>query len=83
MSDKPENVDLDHYDDLNVFTEYSNDMQDFYENTEEHNLGKRRRVLRKFFQRKAFVDMIADIINNKKLNLLVIKLFIGGRKLTI
>ena len=30
-----------------------------------------------------FDDMIADIINNKKLNLIVTGLFIRGRKLTI
>ena len=40
-------------------------MQDVYKNIEEYNLGKKRKVL-------IFVDdMIADMINNQKLNPLV------------
>ena len=42
--------------------EYSNDMQDFYKNIEDYNPGKKRKKL------IAFDDMIADMINNKKLN---------------
>ena len=30
-----------------------------------------------------FDDMIADMLNNKKLNLIVIELFVRGRKLNI
>ena len=41
------------------------------------NLGKKRKIL------IAFDDMIADIINNKKLNSVVTELFIRGRKLNI
>ena len=44
-----------HYDDSTAFVEYSNHMQDFYNNIEEYNL-----VL--IF----FDDMIADMINTKK-----------------
>ena len=36
-------------------------MQDVYKNIEEHNLGKKRKILR------VFDDMIADMINNKKM----------------
>ena len=50
-------------------------MQDFYKNTEEYNLGKKRKVL------VVFDDMIADMINNKKHNPVVTELFIRGRKL--
>ena len=57
--------------------EYSNDMQDVYKNIEEYNQGKISKVL------KVFDDMIADMINNKKLNPIVIELFIRGRKLKI
>ena len=52
-------------------------MQDVYKNTEDYNPGKKRKVL--IF----FDDMIADMINNKKLNPIVTELFITGRKLNI
>ena len=52
-------------------------MQDVYKNIEEYNLGKRCKVL------IVFGDMIADTINNKKLNPIVTELFMGGRKLNI
>ena len=56
--------------------EYSNDMQDVYKNIDKHNVNKERKVL------TVFDDMIADIINNKKLNSIVIELFLRGRKLS-
>ena len=68
---------MKHYDDPKAFVEYSNDMQDFYENIEEYNLGKKRKIL------IVFDDMIADIINDKKLNPVVTEFFIRGRKLNI
>ena len=52
-------------------------MQDVYKNVEEYNPGKKRKVL------LVFDDMIADMINNKKLNPIVTELFIRGRKLNI
>ena len=57
--------------------EYSNDMQDVYKNIEDYNLIKKRKVL------IMFDDMIADMINNNKLNPIVTELFIRGRKLNI
>ena len=57
--------------------EYSNDMEDVYKNIEDYNPRKNRKVL------IAFHDMIADMINNKKLNSIVTELFIRGRKLNI
>ena len=57
--------------------EYSNDMQDVYKNIEDYNPIKNRKVL------IVFDDMIADMINNKKLNPVVTELFIRGRKLNI
>ena len=68
---------LDHFNDPKGFVEYSNDMEDVYKNIEEYNLGKKRKVL------IVFDDMIADMINNKKLNPVVTELFIRGRKLNI
>ena len=50
-------------------------MQDVFRNIEECNLGKWRKVI------IVFDDMIADIINNKKLNPIATELFTRGRKL--
>ena len=57
--------------------EYSNDMKDVYKNIQDYNPGKKRKIL------IVFDDMIADRINNKKLNPVVTELFIRGRKLNI
>ena len=58
--------------------EYSNDMQDVYKNIEDYNPIKKRKVL------IVFDDMIiADMINNNKLNPIVTELVIRGRKLNI
>ena len=57
--------------------EYSNDMQDVHKNTEDYNPLTKRKVL------IVFDDMIADMINNNKLNPIVTELFIRGRKLNI
>ena len=74
---KREKVGLNHYDDLKAFIEYSNDMQDVYKNIDEYNPDKENKIL------IVFDDMIADMINNKKLNSIVTELFIRGRKLNI
>ena len=50
--------------------EYSNDMLDVHENIEDYNPDKKRKVL------ISFDDMIADMINNEKVNLIVAELFI-------
>ena len=52
-------------------------MQDDYKNIDEYNVVQERKIL------IVFDDMIADMINNKKLNSIVTELFIRGRKLTI
>ena len=77
LINKREKVGLDHYDDPKAFMEYSNDMQDVYKNIEDYNPGKNCKVS------IVFDDMIADMINNKKLNPIVTGLFIRGRKLDI
>ena len=77
LINKREKVGLDHFNDPKAFIEYSNDMQDAYKDIEDYNPGKNRKVL------IVFDDMIADMINNKKLNLIVMELFIRGRKLNI
>ena len=57
--------------------EYSNDMQDVYKNIEDYNQEKKRKILIVSY------DMIADMINNKRLNPVVTELFIRARKLNI
>ena len=52
-------------------------MQDVYKNIDEYNIDKEHEIL------IVFDDMIADMINNKKLNSIVTELFIRGRKLNI
>ena len=70
-------VGLNHYDDPTAFMEFSNDIQDLYKNIEDYNPRKNLKVL------IAFDGMIADMINNKKLNPIVTELFIRGRKRNI
>ena len=55
--------------------EYSNDMSDVYKNIEDYNPDNKRKLL------IVIDDMIADMINNKKLNPTVTELFIIGSKL--
>ena len=66
---------LKHYDDPNAFIDYSNGMHNVHKNIRTYNPGKPNKVL------IVFDDMIADMISNKKLNLIVTELFIRGRKL--
>ena len=68
-----ESIGLKHCNDPKAFIEYSNDMCDVYENTDDYNLDKENKIL------IVFDDMIVDMINNKKLNSIVIR----GRKLDI
>ena len=74
---KREKVGLNHFDDHKAFIEYSNDMPDVYKNIEDYNTGKKRKIL------IVFDDMIANMINNNKLNPVVTELFIRGRKLNV
>ena len=77
LINKRESTGLKHFNDPKAFIEYSNDMHNVYENIDEYNTDKERKTL------IAFDDMIADMINNKKLNSIVTELFIRGRKLNI
>ena len=74
---KRESTRLKHFNDPKAFIRYSDDMQDVYKNIDRYNADKKRKIL------IVFDDMIADMINNKKLNSIVTELFIRGRKLNI
>ena len=77
LINKRESVGLKHFNDPKAFIEYSNDMHDVYKNTDHYNPDKENTIL------IVFDDMIADMINNKKLNSIITELFIRGRKLNI
>ena len=77
LINKRESTGLKHSDDPKAFIGYLNEMQDVYKNIEECNIDKEREIL------IVFDDMIADMINSKKLNSIVTKLFIRDRKLKI
>ena len=77
LTNKRESAGLKHFENPKAFIEDSNDMQDVYKNIQEFNTCKKRKIL------IVFDDMIADMINNKKLNPVVTELFIRGRKLNI
>ena len=68
---------MKHFNDPKAFIEYSNDMDDVYKNSDNYNLDKENKIL------IVFDDMIADMINNKKLNSILTELFIRCRKLNI
>ena len=77
LINKRKSTGLKHFNDPKAFIEHSNDIQDVYKNIEQYNIGKKRKIL------IAFDDMIADVINNEKLNPVVPGLLIRGRKLNI
>ena len=72
-----EKVGIDHHNDPRAYIAYSNDMHDVYKNINYYNPKKENKIS------IVFDDMIANMINNKKLNLIVTELFIRGRKLNI
>ena len=74
---KRESTWFKHLNDSKAFIEYSNDMVYIYKNVEDYNPNKKRKIL------ISFDDMIAKILNNKKLSPIVTELFIRGRKLSI
>ena len=77
LTKKRENIGLKHFNDPKAFIEYSNDMHDVHKNIDHYNPDKENKI------RVVFVDMIADMINNKKLSSIVTELFIRGTKSNI
>ena len=76
LINKRESTGLKYFNDPKAFIEYSNDMQDVYKNIDEYNGDKNCKIWIVF-------DMIAYMINNKKLNSVITELVIRGRKLNI
>ena len=77
LINKRECVGINHLNDPKAFIEYSNDMRDVLKNINNYNLDKENKVM------IVFDDMIADMINNKKLNSIVTELFIRCKMLNI
>ena len=61
LINKRESVGTNHFNDPKVFIEYSNDMYDVYKNINDDNPDKENKIL------IVFDDMIAYMINNKKI----------------
>ena len=59
------------------FIDYSQTLDDVYENLEDYNSTKKMRVL------IANDDMIADMESNKKLSPIITKSFLRGRKINV
>ena len=77
MIKKHEDVGTKHLNDKNVFIECSNTMDDVYENIDNYNSNRKRKIL------IVFDDLIADIMGNKKFQAIIKELFIRCRKLNI
>ena len=63
--------------DPNAFLDCTNTMDDVYQNNDDCKLNRKRKIL------IVFNDIIADIINNKKFQAIIKKLFINCRTLNI
>ena len=74
LINKREGVSINHFKDLKAFIEYLNDMHDVYKNINDYNPDEGNKIL------IVFDDVIANMIQNKKLNSIVMELFIRGRK---
>ena len=59
LINKRESTSLKHSNDSEAFIEFSNDVDDIYQNIEEKNPNKKRKIL------FVFDDIIADMLNNK------------------
>ena len=72
-----EDAGIKHLNDQKAIIECSNTMDDVYENIDEYNPTRKRKVL------IVFDDVIADIVRNKKFQAIIKELFIRCRKLNI
>ena len=68
LINKRESVGINHLNDPKAFIKYSNNMHKVYKNIDNYNPDKKNKIL------IVFDDMIADMINNKKLNSIVTEL---------
>ena len=72
-----ENAGIKHVNDPKAFIECLNTMDDIYENIDDYNPNRKRKIL------IIFDDVIADVMTNKKFQKIIKELFIRCRKLNI
>ena len=77
LIERRKNTVITHFNDPNAFVKCSNTMDDVYENIDDYNPSKKRKIL------IVFDDMIADIMANKDFEGMIKELFIRCRKLNI
>ena len=77
MIKKRENAGIKNLKDPNALFEYSNTMDDVFDNINDYKPKRKRKIL------IVFDDMIADIMTNKRFQAIIKKLFIRCRKLNI
>ena len=77
MINKKEKAGIKNLKDPTAFIEYSNNMDDIYENIEDYNKKRKRKIL------IVFDDMIFHVMSDKKAQQLLKELFIRCRKLNI
>ena len=74
---KREDAGIKNLDDPSAFIEYSNTMDDFYNNIDDYHAKRKRKIL------IVFGDMISDIKTNKRFQVMIKELFIRCRKLNL
>ena len=74
---KRKDAGVKHLNDSNAFIECFNTMDDVFENIDDYNISRKRKVL------IVFDDMIADINNNKKFAAKIKELFIRCRSFSL
>ena len=74
---KREQAGLKNLNDKSAFIEHSNNMDDIYDDIEDYNKKRKRKVL------IVFDDMISHIMSNKKTQQVLKELFLRCRKLNI
>ena len=74
---KREDAAIEYLHDLKPFIEHSNTMDNIYNNFDDYNLTRKKKIL------IVFDDMITHIMINKKFQAIIKELFIRRRKLNI
>ena len=74
---KCKDVGIDHFNDPSAFIEFSSTMDDGYENIDDYNSNRKRKIL------IVYDDMIADIMTNKTVPPIIKEFFIRCIKLNI
>ena len=74
---KREDLGIKHLNDSKVFMEYSQCMDDVYNNINDNNPNRNRKIL------IVFDDAVSDIVTNEKFEVIIKELFIRCKKLNI